>query len=80
MSKNNDTTATVIAGIIVAVLGFIFFAALGIGAAMSTNLIPWWLWNHVVAGLFGLPHVGFWQCFGICMFVGFTSKLIFGRK
>lgn len=50
----------------IAALGIVFFAAFG--------YVVMWLWNHVLAGVFDVPSVTFWQALGLFV----LAKVFFG--
>ena len=53
---------------------FVSFIALAtvwiIGISAVAVLPAWLLWNWLVPPIFGLPEIGFHQCFGLLVLVG----------
>ena len=45
-------------GILIAILTFILFFALG-------GLVGCWLWDAIMVAVFGLPSLSFWQMYGL---------------
>jgi hypothetical protein len=59
-----------------------FLAPLIIGGlfCLGLNIVPFLLWNYVVAPLFSWPHVGFFKLFFIIWAINVARGLIFGAR
>ena len=42
--------------------------------AVLVSVPVWLLWNWLMPGIFGLPHIGFWQSLGLLV----LSRILFG--
>jgi uncharacterized membrane protein YbhN (UPF0104 family) len=54
-----------------ALLGVSLAILLALMAAMIFALPTWLIWNHIVADVFELPHLSFWQTFWIMLMIRF---------
>jgi hypothetical protein len=69
-----------ITGTLLVVAAFLSPFIIGGLFALIFNIVPFLLWNYVVAPLFSWPHVGFFKLFFIIWAINVARNLIFGVR
>ena len=60
-------------------LAWIIGIPIGVGMVLLLDLALWKIYVALVAPLFHLPPLGYWQAVLLLFFIGCIGKLLFGR-